>query len=106
MLPSATVTVTNKDTGASRVVQSGADGAFSIPALPPGPYDVLTEMSGFQPTVSPVEVAIGATSTVRLTLQVSSARKSSASIGAMTTVDCRRTGCRAWSGVSKSTACR
>ena len=36
VLPSATVTVTNKDTGASRVVQTGSDGAFSIPALPAG----------------------------------------------------------------------
>jgi hypothetical protein len=87
VLPRATVTVTNKDTGASRVVQSGADGAFSIPALPPGPYDVLTEMSGFQPTVSPVEVATGATATVRLTLQVSSRTEVVSVVGAMTTVD-------------------
>ena len=87
VLPRATVTVTNKDTGASRIVQSGADGAFSIPALPPGPYDVLTEMSGFQPTVSPVEVAIGATATVRLTLEVSSRTEVVSVVGAMTTVD-------------------
>jgi hypothetical protein len=87
VLPSATVTVTNKDTGASRVVQSGSDGAFSVPALPPGPYDVLTEMSGFQPTVSPVEVATGATATLRLTLQVSSRTEVVSVVGAMTTVD-------------------
>jgi len=87
VLPGATVTVTNKDTGASRVVQSGADGAFSIPALPPGPYDVLIELSGFQPTVSPVQVAIGSTATVRLTLQVSTRTEAITVVGVSTTVD-------------------
>ena len=71
VIPHATVTVTNKDTGASRVVQTGVDGTFSIPSLPPGPYDVIVEAAGFQPTVSPVEVTTGATTTVRATLQVS-----------------------------------
>jgi hypothetical protein len=37
VLAKASVTVTNKDTGASRVVQTGADGTFSVPSLPPGP---------------------------------------------------------------------
>jgi hypothetical protein len=87
VLSKATVTVTNKDTGASRVVESGPDGTFSIPALPPGPYDVLIEASGFQPTISPAEVAIGATSTVRLTLQVSSRTEAVTVVGAVTTVD-------------------
>jgi Carboxypeptidase regulatory-like domain len=87
VLPGATVTVTNKDTGASRVAQSGADGAFSIPALPPGPYDVLIELSGFQPTVSPVQVAIGSTATVRLTLPVSSRAEAITVVGVSTTVD-------------------
>ena len=41
VIPHATVTVTNKDTGGSRVVQTGVDGTFSIPSLPPGPYDVI-----------------------------------------------------------------
>ena len=65
VIPHATVTVTNKDTGASRVVQTGVDGTFSIPSLPPGPYDVIVEAAGFQPTVSPVDVTTGATTTVK-----------------------------------------
>jgi hypothetical protein len=71
LLPKATVTVTNKDTGNSRVVQTGNDGAFSVPLLAPGMYDVVVEAPGFQPVVSPVEVVTGQTTTVRLTLQVS-----------------------------------
>jgi carboxypeptidase family protein len=87
VLPGATVTVTNKGTGASRVVQSGSDGAFSIPALPPGPYDVLIELPGFQPIVSAVEVAIGTTATVRPTLQVSTRTEAVTVVGVSTTVD-------------------
>jgi hypothetical protein len=35
-------------------------------------YDVLFELSGFDPIVSPAEVAVGTTTTVRVTLQVGS----------------------------------
>src|SRR5947208_2767829 len=71
VLPKAVVTITNKDTGATRVVQTGGDGTFSAPSLPAGAYDVLIEAPGFQPTISPAEVATGATTTVKITLQVS-----------------------------------
>ena len=36
-----TVTATNKDTGATRVVETDPDGTLSISSLPPGAYDVL-----------------------------------------------------------------
>lgn len=87
VLPKAAVTVTNKGTGASRVVESGPDGNFSIPALAPGLYDVLIEASGFQPTIAPVEVVTGSTATVRLTLEVSSRTEAVTVVGAVTTVD-------------------
>src|SRR5687768_15985239 len=41
VLPNVAITITNKVTGASRVVQTGADGVFSVPSLPAGLYDVL-----------------------------------------------------------------
>jgi hypothetical protein len=87
VLPKATVTVSNKETGATRVVQSGPEGAFSIPSLPPGFYDVLIEAPGFQPTIAPVEVVTGSTATVRLGLQVSTRMEAITVIGASTTVD-------------------
>src|SRR5262245_47436738 len=40
VLPKATVTITNKDTGATRTVQTAADGSFNVPTLAPGPYDL------------------------------------------------------------------
>src|SRR5437867_3934945 len=87
VLPKATVTVTNKGTGATRVVQSGPEGGFSIPSLPPGLYDVLIEAPGFQPTIAPVEVVTGSTATIRLSLQVSTLTEALTVIGASTTVD-------------------
>ncbi len=46
VLPTATVTVTNHGTGASRVVQTAADGTFSVPSLAAGRYDVLVVAAG------------------------------------------------------------
>ena len=58
VLPKVAISVTNRDTGAARSVETAADGSFSVPSLPAGPYDVLIEAPGFQPTVSPVDVAV------------------------------------------------
>jgi Carboxypeptidase regulatory-like domain len=87
VLPRATITVTNKDTGASRVVQSGADGSFLVPSLQAGFYDVLIEASGFQPTISPVEVAVGQTTNVKMTLQVSTRSEAVTVTGAAALID-------------------
>src|SRR6185295_17813038 len=87
VLPRGTVTVTNRATGASRVVQTGGDGTFSIPSLPPGPYDVLIEATGFQPTISPVVVATGATTTVKVALQVRTQTEAVTVVGTSTLVD-------------------
>ncbi|PWT84582.1 MAG: hypothetical protein C5B57_04525, partial [Blastocatellia bacterium] len=47
-VPGATITVTNKTTGAVRTAVSSADGTYSIPDLPPGRYTVDIELQGFQ----------------------------------------------------------
>jgi hypothetical protein len=47
----ATVTITNTETGLSRMVPSGADGAFRAPALPVGHYDLRIEKTGFSTEV-------------------------------------------------------
>jgi len=87
VLPKATVTITNKDTGATRVVETSGEGTFSVPSLPPGPYDVLIDAPGFQPTISPVEVTTGSTTTVKITLQVSTKTEAVTVVGAATFVD-------------------
>src|SRR3954463_8632800 len=47
-LPGVTVTVTNTDTGAQRVVVSGGQGEYRAPLLPLGRYDVVAELQGFK----------------------------------------------------------
>lgn len=47
VVPGATVTVLNTDTGYSRVVQTDANGAFDVPSLPIGTYTVKIEKQGF-----------------------------------------------------------
>ena len=47
-VPGATITITNKQSGAVRSAVSGADGSYSVPDLEPGRYTVVIELSGFQ----------------------------------------------------------
>src|SRR5262245_49570362 len=47
VLPGVTITATNASTGLDRTTVSEGNGRFSIPALPPGPYKLRVELSGF-----------------------------------------------------------
>jgi hypothetical protein len=87
VLPGAAVTVTNKSTGASRDVVTAGDGTFSVPSLLPGAYDVLIVAAGFQPIVSPVDVATGATTTLKVTLEVSARTEAVTVTGTATHID-------------------
>jgi hypothetical protein len=48
VLPGATVTVTNVDTGIKNAVTSNSEGLYEIPLLPPGHYTIKGELSGFR----------------------------------------------------------
>lgn len=56
-IPTATVRVTSLDTGEERVVQSGDDGRYVVPALKVGRYSITAEAAGFQ-TVRRGEVTL------------------------------------------------
>ena len=47
VLPGVEVTITKTDTGTSRTVYTGADGAYVIPNLPVGPYKLKVVLQGF-----------------------------------------------------------
>ena len=44
----ASVTVTNKATGATRNVTTNSEGLYSFPSLPPGTYELRVEQTGFK----------------------------------------------------------
>lgn len=69
-IPKARVTVTSP-VGLSTVKETGSDGSFTFPLLPPGTYSLLAEASGFSKyVVNDIKVDITAITTENLTLQV------------------------------------
>ena len=46
-IPGAEVTMIKTDTGAIRTVFTGADGAYALPNLPVGPYQLKVVLQGF-----------------------------------------------------------
>jgi len=55
-MPGVTVTVSNLDTGDSRVVVSNEAGVYRAPLLPLGRYRVTAELQGFRKIVSCINV--------------------------------------------------
>jgi hypothetical protein len=47
-VPGATVTIQNLDTSATRTVTTGSDGAFNVPELPTGHYQIQVAHPGFK----------------------------------------------------------
>jgi hypothetical protein len=47
-VPGSTITIMNVDTGATRTVMTGEDGAYRVPELPTGHYEVRAEHAGFK----------------------------------------------------------
>ena len=67
----AAVTITNQETGASRVVRSSTTGAYEAADLPPGLYTVSTDVQGFAKVLHRDQrVAAGATLTIDFTLEL------------------------------------
>jgi hypothetical protein len=87
VLPNATVTATNRATGAARVVQTDENGSFSIPSLPAGSYDVLIAATGFQPISSPADVVTGSTTTLKIGLELGTRAETVTVTGISTSVD-------------------
>jgi len=70
-LPGVTVTVTSTETGRVRTTVTSVTGTYRVPLLPPGFYNVVAELAGFQ-TVErdDVRVSLGGALEVNLQLQL------------------------------------
>lgn len=75
-LPGATVTITNTSTGAAQTLVAGPSGNYRGVNLPPGPYQVAVELSGFASSRKAVTVNVGVESTVDFTLPVATLTES------------------------------
>ncbi len=72
----ATVTITHRETGLKRQLQTDEAGRFAFPQLRPGPYSVRVQASGFDDQVNEsVSAGLGETRTVNFTLQLAASRQ-------------------------------
>jgi outer membrane receptor protein involved in Fe transport len=70
-VPDAMVTVRNTATGATRVVQTGSDGVYTVPGLAPAPYDVTVSKTGFADYKAQATITVGSHVTLDAPLSVS-----------------------------------
>jgi carboxypeptidase family protein len=71
VLPGATVSATNLETGGQQAAVTGHDGQYRLLNLPPGRYKLQAELAGFTSVVVPsVELLVGQNATVAFTLKL------------------------------------
>jgi hypothetical protein len=68
IVPSARVSVQNKDTGSVKEVVVNNDGLYSVPNLVPGDYLVTASAPGFENAVAKVDLSVGAKQLLNLIL--------------------------------------
>ena len=64
-LPGARIVVESANTGATRDVVSNQQGLYTVPALPPGPYNITVEANGFK-TVHQTGIVVEADQQARM----------------------------------------
>jgi hypothetical protein len=73
VVPNAAVTVTNIGTSQARTTTTSSDGTYKFAFLPPGPYKIKFEASGFSTEEAPsVTITVTETAVLDQTLQVGS----------------------------------
>ena len=73
-VPNADVRITNQGTHEERAVKTGGDGAYVVPLLPPGNYQIDINASGFaRATLSGVVLTVTETTVINVPLKVGSA---------------------------------
>ena len=77
VVPGASVTITNRETGLTRTAPTDDAGRFNFPQLKPGTYSVKVEAQGFQPKQNDnVMSGLGQKQTVNFTLTVAQSNQS------------------------------
>jgi hypothetical protein len=77
----AKISAKSKATGATTGAEAGASGAFSIPNLPPGDYEVTASAQGFAAQTIQVTIQAGRPQTINIALPASGAAPSLSDLG-------------------------
>src|SRR5690349_2787579 len=71
LIPGASVTIKNVDTGLTRELVTDEQGRYSAPNLPVGSYEVQVSLAGFQTGIRKgVELSVGQEAVLNFSLQV------------------------------------
>src|SRR5947209_6731946 len=71
LVPGVSITIKHTESGLTRTVLSGERGAYTVPFLPVGAYEITTTMPGFKQMVrSGINLVVGQEAVVDLTLEV------------------------------------
>ena len=87
MVPNASVSLKNTDTGGTQIAKSNSTGAYHFSLLQPGNYSVTVTASGFQSVTRRVSVALGADTPASIQLSVSSSTETVEVVGQTTAVE-------------------
>jgi hypothetical protein len=92
VLPGVTLTAREADTGMIRTAVTEADGKYRLAGLPPGRYDIRTDLPGFAPVeVKGLTLTIGLEVARSITLQLQGVEESVAVTGALPLVETTKT---------------
>ena len=92
VLPGVEVTITKTDTGLTRTVVTGSDGAYVFPNLPVGPYRLKAVLQGFTTYVQEgIVLQVNTNPTIDVTMSVGSVGEEVTVTAATTTVETRST---------------
>src|SRR5207249_118211 len=76
VVANASVSLRNLDTNRAYTSSSDASGYYIVPNLPPGPYELNVTYAGFEPyTQSGIQLSVGQTATLEMTLAVQGRRE-------------------------------
>src|SRR5437867_8645368 len=91
-IPSASITITQENTGYTRTVLSGEDGSFLAPLLPVGAYSVTAKRPGFtRYTQRGITLELNQNARVDITLSVGGVQETVTVTSAAPLVDTRGT---------------
>src|SRR5437867_697311 len=88
VLPGVSITALHVETGTSRTTTTAANGAYLMPAMPLGTYQVTAELAGFSTVVREgFRLGVGETATINLTMRVAALQESVTVSGAAPIID-------------------